>query len=228
MGSIIPFAAPPAQRQLLTSGAQDPSLNHHEVCHPHTGLGCPDRHLTEQGFSTVARPFSDLERKLPTEVTETAELVFGVPGKVVEKVITGLHDLQRYGRPTVEDFYKELQSALAVYVDPVLERVGPYTETLRLTLVARIQKPDPKLDEKLLQQLESLRIQLHPNIKKLEDFQTSLKPYVDEAQKLFRKGVETVHKHLLQPYIAPIMQMSQKYKGEFKKWAATPLFPPNP
>nr|XP_028598051.1 uncharacterized protein LOC114603327 isoform X2 [Podarcis muralis] len=176
----------------------------------------------------ISRRLDSLQEELPDEVVEAFDLVFGVPYQVAEKAITALFDLQRHRRHNIEELGKALQSALAGYVDPVLERVGPYAATVRSAVVARAQEINHEIDEKLPQQMQALRTQLEQHIKKLQELQATLQPYLDHIQQLIRKGAETIHKHLLKPYIGPIVQLHQKYKKDFRTWSRAPVFSSNP
>nr|XP_028598055.1 uncharacterized protein LOC114603330 [Podarcis muralis] len=178
----------------------------------------------EYVYRNFSRRLDTLGKELPDEVVKAVDLVLGVPYQVAEKAITALFDLQRHRRHNLE----ALQSALAGYVDPVLERVGPYAATVRSAVVARAQEINREIDEKLPQQVQALRTQLDPDIKKLRELQATLQPYLDHIQQLIRKGAETIHKHLLKPYVDPIVQLHQKYKKDFRAWARAPVFFPNP
>ncbi|CAI5780965.1 Hypothetical predicted protein [Podarcis lilfordi] len=178
----------------------------------------------EYVYLNISRRLDSLEKELPDEVMQAFDLVLGVPYQVAEKAITALYDLQRHRRHNLE----ALQSALAGYVDPVLERVGPYAATVRSAVIARAQEINHEIDEKLPQQVQALRTQLDPHIKKLRELQAALPPYLDHIQQLIRKGAETIHKHLLKPYVGPIVQLRQKYKKDFREWARAPVFSPNP
>ncbi|XP_034975675.1 uncharacterized protein LOC118087708 isoform X1 [Zootoca vivipara] len=223
-GSTDSEAAP----TFIPAGSQDPPPNHHEVLRPHTVLGRPDRELLEDVFFNISRRLQNLNKELPDEIVEAFDVFVGVPALVVEKAITALYDLRRHGRHNLEALDKALQSALAGYVDPILERVGPYAATVRSAVVAQAQDINHKIDEKLPQQVQTLRTQLDPHFKKLRELQADLQPYFDHTQELIRKGVETIHKHLLKPYIGPIVQLRQKYKDDFRAWARAPVFSPNP
>ncbi|XP_034975674.1 uncharacterized protein LOC118087274 [Zootoca vivipara] len=184
--------------------------------------------LLEDVFWNISRRLQNLDKELPDEIVEAFDVFVGVPVLVVEKAYTALYDLERHRRHNLEALNKALQSALAGYVDPILERVGPYAATVRSAIVAQAQEINHKIDEKLPQQVQTLRTQLDPHIKKLRELQADLQPYLDHTQELMRKGVETIHKHLLKPYIGPIVQLHQKYKDDFRAWARAPVFPPNP
>ncbi|XP_034975676.1 uncharacterized protein LOC118087708 isoform X3 [Zootoca vivipara] len=184
--------------------------------------------LLEDVFFNISRRLQNLNKELPDEIVEAFDVFVGVPALVVEKAITALYDLRRHGRHNLEALDKALQSALAGYVDPILERVGPYAATVRSAVVAQAQDINHKIDEKLPQQVQTLRTQLDPHFKKLRELQADLQPYFDHTQELIRKGVETIHKHLLKPYIGPIVQLRQKYKDDFRAWARAPVFSPNP
>ncbi|XP_077788369.1 uncharacterized protein LOC114603330 [Podarcis muralis] len=182
----------------------------------------------EYVYRNFSRRLDTLEKELPDEVVKAFDMVLGVPYQVAEKAITALFDLQRHRRHNLEELVKALQSPLAGYVDPVLERVGPYAAIVRSAIIARAREINREIDEKLPQQVQALRTQLDPDIKKLRELQATLQPYLDHIQQLIRKGAETIHKHLLKPYIGPIVQLHQKYKKDFRAWARAPVFSPNP
>ncbi|XP_033014253.1 uncharacterized protein LOC117051729 [Lacerta agilis] len=182
----------------------------------------------ESVYMNISRRLQNLDEELPDEVVEAFDVFVGVPAQVVEKAITALYGLQRHEGDKLKELGKALQSALAGYADPVLERVGPYAATVRSAVVARAQEINRKIDEKLPQEVQTLRTRLDPHIKKLQELQAALQPYLDHAQELFRKGAETIHKHLLKPYIDPIVQFRQKYKNDFREWSRAPVFSSNP
>ncbi|XP_060131573.1 uncharacterized protein LOC118087708 isoform X4 [Zootoca vivipara] len=186
------------------------------------------RELLEDVFLNIRRRLQNLNKELPEDFLEALDVFVGVPALVVEKAYSAPFDLRRHGRYKLEELNKALQSALAGYADPILERVGPYAATVRGVVVAHAQDINHKIDEKLPQQVQALRTQLDPHFKKLQELQADIQPYFDHTQELIRKGVETIHKHLLKPYIGPILQLRQKYRDDFRAWARAPVFSPNP
>nr|XP_028598054.1 apolipoprotein A-I-like [Podarcis muralis] len=159
-----------------------------------------------------------LHEELPAEVVQSLEMFIEVPSVVSEKAVRYLFALQSYRGRYQEELGEALHSALVGYVDPVLEKVGPYAAILHSAVVSRMQEITLKMDEKILQQMEILKTQLEPHIKEFQESQASLQSYLDDAYELIRKGAETIHKHLLKPYFAPILKLYNKYKNDIREW----------
>ncbi|XP_061452655.1 apolipoprotein A-I-like [Rhineura floridana] len=181
------------------------------------------------GVYKVSKRLSSLKAKLPAEITQSYDLVIGVPLGVVEKSLNTMRDLYRKMTPATDELAESLYSAVAPYANSILQRVGPYAKSLHSSLVAKAEELNPKLNEKLKQQLEELKIQLAPYTKmlqsKLQDFQVSLESFINQAQEKFNEGADRVNQ-TLQPYITRILGALQEYTKDFKKWVDTPVFPP--
>ncbi|XP_033014257.1 uncharacterized protein LOC117051730 isoform X3 [Lacerta agilis] len=173
--------------------------------------------LIKSGFHNIGMRLYTLEEELPAEVIQTLEMLYSLPYDAASNAVTVLFALQDYGRRDLEELGEALQSALAGYVDPVLERVRPYAATVRSAVIARAQEISLKMDEKIPQQIQTLKAQLEPHIKEFQEFQASHQPYLDHAQELFKKGAETIHKHLMKPYVTPVLEMYQKFNNDL--WA---------
>ncbi|XP_033014255.1 uncharacterized protein LOC117051730 isoform X2 [Lacerta agilis] len=172
--------------------------------------------LIKSGFRDIGMRLYTLKEELPAEVMETLQMFYDVPYEAASNAGNALFALQGYGRRDLEELGKALLSALAGNVDPVLERVGPYAGTVHSAVVARAQEISLKMDEKIPQQIETLKAQLEPHIKKFQEFQASHKPYLDHAQELLKKGVEKIHEHFMKPYVTPVLEMYQKVKPDLR------------
>ncbi|XP_053253795.1 uncharacterized protein LOC128418293 [Podarcis raffonei] len=182
--------------------------------------------LIKSGYENIGMRLYTLHEELPAEVVQSLEMFFEVPSVVSEKAVRDLFAPQSYRGWYQEELGEALHSALVGYVNPVLEKVGPYAATLHSAVVSRTQEIILKMDEKILQEMEILKTQLEPHIKEFQESQASLQSYLDHAQELYRKGAETTHKHLLKPYFAPILKLYHKYKHDIRAW--DPVFYPMP
>nr|XP_020668187.1 apolipoprotein A-I-like [Pogona vitticeps] len=169
----------------------------------------------------ITRYLNTLHEEIPPEIKELLDVMVGVPLSIMDKAVTAFYDLRRK-----QDMAEPLKSVVSYYSDPILERVGPWLESLQRTLRARIQELEHRLD-KMKPQFETLDTQLSFYLQKLEDTHASLEPVANEVRTRFRQMVEALHKNL-KPYMMPILEESRKYAREFKEWVRTPVFPPNP
>lgn len=122
-----------------------------------------------------------------------------------------------------ESFCEELlKSSVAPYVKPVLERVGPHTESLRHALITKTQEIDTKVNTKLKEKMEELETKLVPYTEKAysqwQEFKTTLQPVANEIEEYFKNLAETINKNT-----APFWKAAEDYLREFYELTGGPF-----
>ncbi|KAH0631642.1 hypothetical protein JD844_006078 [Phrynosoma platyrhinos] len=173
-------------------------------------------------YEKLIEPLRNLERQVPEEISEAADIVFDVPWGIMEKAYRILNGMRGQTRADTE---KALE-ALAAYLDPALVKVSSFVEPLLDPLAAKIHEIDQEMDERISQSLDSLDGQLSFYVKRVEEIRDGLQPLVEEVAKECRLGMETLNKNL-KPYLDPLLEEGRKYKDAFKEWVRAPLNPPD-
>ncbi|XP_054854981.1 uncharacterized protein LOC129343047 isoform X2 [Eublepharis macularius] len=176
-------------------------------------------HIGER-FSDIKRHFQKLKTELPSEVSQTFDLVVGIPTGVAEKAFYVFSGSVTKLQPATVELYDRLEPVVNPYAKPVVDQVKTYADALR----TGIQELNKNQKEKLALQLEQLGTELGPYIRnvqnRLQEFRVALQPLADEVRERFRENVESAT-NSLKPHVGPVLEKIREHTVDFKKWVDT-------
>ncbi|XP_053123011.1 uncharacterized protein LOC128332587 [Hemicordylus capensis] len=171
-------------------------------------------------YYKASQLMNSLMEELPTEVSQTYDIMADIPGGVAEKAINVLHEVREKLMPKEEEFLQVLQAKAALDLERVnLDIVGQLHGQ-----VARIVELDPKLNEKLEKLLQELSPYVNETRHQLQEEEKFFEPIAGQLREHLKAGLQK-GSQIMQSLFAPILKAFREHRSEFRQWVNAPVFP---
>ncbi|XP_053122917.1 uncharacterized protein LOC128332559 [Hemicordylus capensis] len=173
-------------------------------------------HLSDR-YSKASQLVNSLVEELPTEVSQTYDIMADIPAGVAEKAINILHEVRERLRPKEQELTQLLQSLDDDEPDS-LEKV--YHDLLATNAKLDTKKLNETL-EKLLQELSPYVNETRHQLQEEEKF---FEPIAGQLREHLKAGLQK-GSQIMQSLFAPILKAFREHRSEFRQWVNAPVFP---